>query len=218
MKKFMILILMMVFIILPAALYAEDAGKATGTADILITLDIEPEAPRFALATTSGVQSNVKDYAETSGGDITTESAAITSELNQKLVDGENAAIGFSILQTQRSRIKASYSLSVASTPLVMVRDSSDNATGITVGNYASAPDSMKFNATVSTIAAGTLTNVTLTSGNPMTAAYDGKFVSATQSTDEKTIGTFTVTYEGNLSAELGDYESLVTLTVTSST
>lgn len=224
MKK--IFAILMVALIAGAIAFATVTPDARGTtptdAQIQITAQIVPVFPQFTLSTT-GTNVAIETAAEGA-----TETAALTADAAALLGTGTNVTVGFAIKQSTNAKVKNAYTLTVTATPLALVEfidaDGSVIATAPTADEIAlntfalatgsATPTIGSLHATVTKGAAGHQvdTGVFTSSGNVLTATYNGTVT--TTDLSDTTLGTFSVTYEGNAELAAGNYLSTVQLEV----
>lgn len=222
MKK--LITILVILIVVVGAVFAADENKsaATGAAQLDVTCHIDATAPRFALAsddttnlqaeiTTAVVNGKTKDDISVGA------TGALAATVATSLGNGTAATVSFKINQTQTSRIKAIYDLTITATDMQLTAYSDGTAKTSGWNANESFECTTKTPAVSAPNATATANNVTVAafsgSSNVLTADYKGGVV-AVAANNVLTIGTFDVVWSGNATAVAGDYKASIIMEV----
>lgn len=213
MKKFLIALLMMAVVIV--GVFA-DAPAVNDVATLNITTEIKIQYPVYSLQATSWVAGGTGDHAALGSAATVTPSDDDTVVIGDDVLTSTDTTVEFTIKQTTLSRIKGTYTLTVAATDLVI--DQITKQDGTKEDASAAEKTANKFSVsaapTITKGASGTQpTNTTedTASAGVIGITYNGKKVAA-----DTTIGKFQYTWTHDENAAAGDYKATVTLTITS--
>ena len=244
MKK--LIAILTIAIVLVGAVFAAnspDAKTANGSTEIVVTAKIKEDIPQFQLAIKSGNIETPKAAAiaaGTVGDDGTTVTAANMTSTKAALTDDAITAlgtangsvtIGFAINQIAPANLKASYTITVTATDLLLKKHSDgtvissgqtstqkflvDNTENTTTG----ATPAVTANSTA--VSGLKKTAGTGTNAHKLTVEYEGTAKvdagdGATGNAAVVELGTFSVKWLANTTAVAGDYEAEVKIEVTS--
>ena len=216
MKKLIAILVAM--IVLVGAVFADDPLAANDQSKLNINAEITLKKPVYSLAATAWGTYGDGTNAALGNADVMTHGAVTAEEvvIGDDVLTEHDATVTFTITQTALSRVKGTYTLTVAATNLVITQLTKENGTKVAATDDDKAANVFEVSA-APTIRKGSdgnaPTNTTMdnTSAGVLAITYNGKKVA-----QNTVMGTFSYTWTHHEDAAAGDYDAYVTLTITS--
>lgn len=214
MKKFLIALLMMAVVL--TGVFATDPVGANDKAQLKINAEIKIQYPVYSLRASdwgtygSGTDASlgVADVMVHSENPLTPQTVVIGDDV----LTEHDATITFTIAQTTLSRIKGTYTLSVAATDLEITKIVKSDGTKVNASDDEKTANKFAVSAAPTLVAANVAnTTMDVSTAGEVAITYDGKKVA-----DGTDLATFNYTWTHNADNAAGDYEATVTLTITS--
>ena len=221
MKK--LITILTIMIVLVSAVFATDEqpSAAHGATQIDITATIEAVAPRFSLGTNDTTDLDADKTAPIVAGktaqNITVQqTASMKSTVASALGNGTAQTISFVIRQTQDSRIKTAYNLTVTATDLKL------DGTSTTPHEFFTCTTKSPAVSGIAAVTDGAQQNPTTLAtfaplaqdSNVLVATYAGGAVDVSTKLTDNVIGSFDVSWNGDALAAAGTYTASIVLEV----
>ena len=217
MKK--LITILAIMIVLVGAVFATDPLAANDKAQLTVNTEIKLQYPIYSLQATAW-----GTYGQGTNGDLGSADVMVHSEnpltpqdvrIGDDVLTEHDATITFTINQTNLSRIKGSYTLSVSAGNLIITKITNQDGSKTNASDAEKTANQFTVSAAPE-IAGETVTNTTMTypANGKIKIQYNGKKVGASDAVTP--LATFSYTWSANESAAAGDYKADVTLTIES--
>ena len=215
MKKFLIALLMMAVVFVGA--FAEPLA-ANDKAQLTVNAEVKLQYPIFSLQATAWGTNGDGTNASLGTADVMEHGSltpVTTVRIGDDVLTENDATITFTINQTNLSRVKGTYTLSVSATNLILDKITQQNGTKAAVSAEEKAANFFAVSG-APTIDDVDVTNTSMVTTTPGQVAitYNGKKVGSTSAVTP--LATFDYTWTHDDAAAAGDYKADVTLTITS--
>ena len=217
MKK--LITILTIMIVLVGAVFATNPLETGDKAQLTVNAEVKLQYPIFSLQATAW-----GTYGQGTNGDLGSADVMVNDEnpltpqtvkIGDDVLTEHDATITFTINQTNLSRVKGTYTLSVSAGNLVIDQITKQDGTKQDATEAEQTANKFVVSA-APTISGNTVTNTTMntSTAGQIAITYNGKKVGSSSAVTP--LATFSYTWTHDENAAAGDYKADVTLTITS--